>query len=182
MSLAGCSLAGWSPPEPASASPAKKTRFTWIDLHAGKNAPFSSGAARPGLGQPGTVPGQQIGHQFAGHFQGGLLVVGAAGFGLVLHRFELLIAERSQLGGFDQHTLQMRIALFGDRSVFLLPSRFPKCSRQPAVALRLVDAGKARGDLQRPGQRRDRPDPWMLCKASIRCCKPACCSSMRITR
>jgi hypothetical protein len=28
-------LAGWSPPEPASASPAKKNRnLTWIDLHA----------------------------------------------------------------------------------------------------------------------------------------------------
>jgi len=34
MSLAGYSSAGWSPPEPASASPAQKRRITWIDLHA----------------------------------------------------------------------------------------------------------------------------------------------------
>jgi hypothetical protein len=41
MSLAGYSLVGWSPPEPTSASPARKIEFeflTWIDLHALKNA------------------------------------------------------------------------------------------------------------------------------------------------
>jgi hypothetical protein len=39
MSLAGYSLAGWSPPEPASASPAEKIEIlTWIDLHAWENA------------------------------------------------------------------------------------------------------------------------------------------------
>jgi hypothetical protein len=59
MSLAGYSLTGWSPPEPVSASPARK-RCTWIDLHASKTQASHGLKPRVCFGRTCRMPDPQL--------------------------------------------------------------------------------------------------------------------------
>lgn len=102
MSLAGYSLAGWSPPEPASDLPARKAEKSHLDRSAClKKTQASSDHALPVPGQESTVDGQQIGHQFAGHRHRGPVGVSALGRGLGMNLLEPLIEHRGYFCRFD---------------------------------------------------------------------------------
>jgi hypothetical protein len=62
------------------------------------------------------------------------------------------------MGRFDQHPLQMLVALLGDRCALTVVSRTILASTQSAITDGLLEGGKAAHltDFQRPGQCRDR--------------------------
>src|SRR5580700_2631794 len=96
MSLAGYSLAGWSPPEPASASPAEK-------LHLDRSAMPSKTHASSGRrgGEKGAIGGQQIRHQLARHLKRGSIGVSLLG-GPVMQLAQLGMIHHANFRGLDQ--------------------------------------------------------------------------------
>ena len=64
-------------------------------------------------GQEGAIRGQQVRHQLARHRQRRSIVMASLVFGLAMNFAQLLIHQGSNLGCFDQHTLQMPITLLG---------------------------------------------------------------------
>jgi hypothetical protein len=68
------------------------------------------------------VHSQQISYELAGHLQGraiGMPTLQCVG----MQRRQLRVPAGSQFRGLDQHRLQPRVALFGNRPPFLLASR-----------------------------------------------------------
>src|SRR5271154_3378670 len=59
------------------------------------------------------IDGQKVSCQLAGDGDGGLVVVALRGFALV-ENGQLRVESRSQMRGFQQHRLQVSIALLGD--------------------------------------------------------------------
>ena len=70
------------------------------------------------------VDRHEVGDEFARHVAGGAVAVVAAFDSVGVYLRELLVPTRRQFGRFDEHGLQMRIALFGKRRAFVLARRF----------------------------------------------------------
>jgi hypothetical protein len=100
---------------------------------------------------------QQIADHLSGYGESGAVGVSFFEFSLPNHR-QLVALPRSQFCGFDQHALDMLVALLGKRHAHHLVGRTPLVSAQATVADSLLDRPEARevADFQRPGQCSDR--------------------------
>ena len=61
-----------------------------------------------------------------------------------MHRGQLRVPERGNLGGLDQDGLEMFVALLGDRAPMLLAGGLPLCAAQAAVTDSLPNGTKSR--------------------------------------
>jgi len=106
------------------------------------------------------VNGQHVGHELAGHQDGGFVFVGAAVDGFLAHAGERRVPLRGELGGFDEDGLKMLVALFGQGAAPRFARGFVLPGAQAAVADGFLDVGEAVRivHFKRPGQRGDLPD------------------------
>ena len=98
------------------------------------------------------VDRHKIGNQLARHRACGAIAVVAALDDVGMQLRELRVPTRRQLCRFYQYGLQVRIALFGKRGAFVLPSRFVAAAAKSTVALNFLQIGESCRvvDLERP--------------------------------
>jgi hypothetical protein len=76
------------------------------------------------------VHSQQVSHKLSRHLQG--RAIGMAALQCVgMQCRQLRVPAGRQFGGFDQHGLQPRIALFGNGATLLLPAEERKAAVKP---------------------------------------------------